>query len=57
MILLAVIMLCAFLALFPLIIRIALIVGLLMACIVYVWFAGATVMAFAVWLLRRARTA
>ena len=55
MMLLAVIMSCALLALFPLLIRIAIIVGLLMACIVYVWLAAATVMAFAVWLLRRMR--
>lgn len=55
MILLALIMLCALLVLFPLLIRIALLVGLLMACVAYVWLAGATTMAFAVWLLRRAR--
>ena len=52
MFLLALIMLCA---LFPLLIRIALLIGLLMACVAYAWLAGATVMAFAVWLLRRAR--
>ena len=57
MMLLAVVMSCALLALFPLLIRIAIMVGLLMACIVYVWLAGATVLAFALWLLRRARAA
>ena len=55
MLIMGVILLCALLALFPLLIRIAIIVGLLMACIVYVWLAAATVMAFAVWLLRRMR--
>ena len=57
MLIMGVILLCALLALFPLLIRIAIIVGLLMACIVYVWLAGATVLAFALWLLRRARAA
>lgn len=55
MFLLALILLCALLALFPLLIRIALLIGLLMACVAYAWLAGATVMAFAVWLLRRGR--
>ena len=57
MMLLAVVMSCALLALFPMLIRIALIIGLLMACVVYIWLAGATVTAFAIWLLRRARAA
>lgn len=51
---LSMILLCATLALFPLLVRIGLIVGLLLACVIYVWLAVATAMALAVWLVSKA---
>lgn len=55
MFILSMALLCATLALFPLLVRIGFVVGLLLTCFTYIWLAAVTGMALALWLLSRAR--